>query len=170
MKNSEFEDFKNVEEVDPPGRVSEQILSRIRYDLNPSGLNVFKKLALIQFVTGIVTLMFCPQFGIGFLKNSMGLMGLLMKFGDNICMAGCGAVFLGLSALSAVVVLRPEELRVIKHNQMVQFPALALSTLGVFVCLGAPVLTTLGLAWLVGGVVGAISTLQLGSLVRSHLY
>jgi hypothetical protein len=166
MRNSEFEDFKNIEEVNPPRLVSEMILSRIRADLNPSGLTVFKKLILIQFVTGVITLMFCPQFGIGFLKNSMGLMGVLMRFGDNICMAGCGAVFLGLSALISILILRPEEVRVLKKNELVQFPILALSVLGIFTCLGAPVLTTLGMAWMIGSIIGAVSTLEVGLIIK----
>src|SRR6185312_8070245 len=117
MKNSEFEDFKNTKDISPPNWVNELIFSRIRRDLNPSGLSVFKKLAFIQLLTGIITLMFCPQLGIGFFKDNMGLMSLLMKFGDNICMAGCGALFLSISALASVIFLRPEEISVLKKNQ-----------------------------------------------------
>ncbi len=169
MKKAEFEEFKNIEEISPPNRVTKLILSRVRHDLNPSSLSVFKKLILIQLATGFITLVFCPQFGIGFLKSSMGLMGVLMKFGDNICMAGCGAVFLGLSALIATLVLRPEEVRVLKKNELVQFPILALAVLGIFTCLGAPVLTALGVAWLLGSIVGAVSTLEVGLFLKKMI-
>ncbi len=162
----EFETFKNSEEISPPKALTDNILLRVHKDLNPSGFSVFKKLAVIQFITGFITLLFCPQFGVGFF-NSLGLMGLLMRFGDTICMAGCGAVFLGLSAFAAAIILRPEEIRVIRHNQFIQFPLLALLAIGIFICVGAPILATLGVSWFLGSVVGAISTLRLGLFFRS---
>lgn len=166
--NSEFEVFKSSEEVTPPQNLSDKILAQIHSDLYPSRLAVFKKMALIQLITGVITLLFCPQFGIG-LTGHMGLMGILMKFGDHICMAGCGAVFLGLTAFTAVIFLRPEELRVLKQNQMVQFPILALAALGVFICLGAPILTTIGLSWLTGSLLGGLITLNVGQRIRFQL-
>jgi hypothetical protein len=164
MRN-EFEEFINGEEINPPKAISEKIILNVKRDLNPSGLSVFKKLTLVQFVTGIITLLFCPQFGIG-LTGSMGLMGLLMKFGDNICMAGCGAVFLGMSALFAALLLKPEEVRALEKNSLLQFSSLTLATAGIFICFGAPVLTTIGLSWFAGSLTGGLLTFKLGERLR----
>ena len=164
MKN-QFEEFINGEEIRPPESLSEKIILNIKRELNPSGLSVFKKLALLQFVTGLVTLLFCPQFGIGFTGN-MGVMGLLMKFGDNICMAGCGAVFLGVSAFLAAFLLKPEEVRVLEKNSLLQFSSLTLATAGIFICLGAPILTTIGLSWFAGSLAGGFLTFRLGERLR----
>jgi hypothetical protein len=161
----EFQDFMFGPSVDVPAAASHALLQRIGSELNPSRLEVFKKLILIQFMTGTITLFFCPQMGIGFTSYT-GLMNILMQFGEVYCMAGCGALFLGLSALLTALVLRPEELRVIKENQIVQFPVLALLTLGTFVCFGAPVLTTLGIAWLGGSLFGSFATFNIVQKIR----
>jgi len=166
MKN-EFEEFQKSAEIVPPRDISEKIISKVRSDLNPSSLSIFRKLSLIQVLTGFITLLFCPQFGIG-LTSGMGLMGILMRYGENFCMAGCGAVFLGVSALVSTIVLRPEEIRVLKKNIALQFPILALATLGVFICLGAPVISILGISWFVGSVLGGVLSFEIGQKLRSQ--
>lgn len=167
MKN-DFDEFLKSFEIAPPKNISEKILSKIRADLNPSSLTIFRKLSLIQFVTGLVTLLFCPQLGIG-LTSGMGLMGVLMRYGENLCMAGCGAVFLSGSAMASVILLRPEEIKALKKNVGLQFPILALATLGIFICLGAPVISMLGLSWFIGSVIGGILSFEVGQRLRAQL-
>src|SRR5687767_13844138 len=111
--NKEFKDFVSASELDPPKGVSSTILSKVHEDLNPLAYKVFSKLTLVHIIVGTITLLFCPQFGINILPG-MGLMGLFMKFGDTVCMMACGAVFLGSSALIASLILRPEEVKVIR--------------------------------------------------------
>jgi hypothetical protein len=164
MKN-EFEEFLKSSEIAPPQKISENIICKVKADLNPSSLSIFRKLSFIQVLTGFITLLFCPQFGIG-LTSGMGLMGVLMRYGDNVCMAGCGAIFLSGSALVSTILLRPEEVRVLKKNLALQFPILALATLGVFICLGAPVISMLGLSWFVGSVIGGVLSFEVGQKLR----
>jgi hypothetical protein len=161
----EFDDFVGDKTAGPAHLARAQFLDRVHNDLNPTMVNVLKKLILIQLGSGLLTLLFCPQLGVGFTSN-MGLMSILMSYGETYCMAGCGALFLGIGSLIAALLLRPEEVRVLRQTQLMQFPILSFLALSVFICFGAPVITVLGLAWLAGSVIGAIATFNVARVVR----
>ncbi len=161
----EFREFCAMEGMAAPKIVTENILEKIRTELNPPAASVFMKLTLIQFFVGLATLAVCPQFGLS-LTSSMGLMQYLMKYGEAVCMLGCGALFTGASVLVASFALRPEEVKVLRRNRVLQLTSLATLSLGAFVCLGGEVVATLGLVWVLGAVVGGAGLLQLGWTVR----
>lgn len=162
----EFNEFISADPIQPPKQVSNSVLSRIHADLNPSSWLVFTKLAAIHGIVGFITLLFCPQFGLG-LTDGMGLMALFMRFGQQACMLGCGAVFMSGSALAASLILRPEEVRAIKRTELLQISGLALLSMGVFIYAGAGVVVSLGLFWILGSVVGGLGTFELGYRLRA---
>jgi hypothetical protein len=165
----EFDDFLAADEIQPPKAVSLVVLSKVRRDLNPIAWLVFWKLAMIHVFVGTLTLVFCPQFGFSF-TSSMGLMNVLMRYGEAFCMFGCGALFLGVSTLVASLLLRPEEIRVIRRHEVLQLTLLASLSVGVFLCvLGGGVIAALTGVWLVGSIIGGVATLELGWAIRSHL-
>ena len=163
---AEFDLFLSSQEIQPPIKVSEQILSGIRADLCPAGQLVFAKASLIHLVVGLVTLLFCPQFGFSFTPTE-GLMSLLMTFGEGVCMFGCGAIFLGSSALVSSLVLRPEEVNVIRKTEWIHFGLLAAISMILFLYFSLPVLTAMGAIWLLGSILGAVVSLELGWKVRA---
>lgn len=164
----EFQEFTQAQEIAPPTKVTERILAHVDLALNPAWWSVLSKLALIQVIVGAVTLLFCPQFGIN-LGGGAGLMGVFMRWGEEACMLGCGAVFLGTSALVSSLVLRPEEVKVIRRTELLQFSILGLLSIAVFIFAGATAIGTLALFWLVGSILGGLTTLELGWLVRSQI-
>jgi hypothetical protein len=137
-------------------------------DLNPAIWLVAAKLSVIHLVMGTFTLLFCPQFGIN-LGGGMGMMGLLMKYGDQACMLGCGAVFMSGSALIASAVLRAEEVRKIRQTELLLFPALGLFSIGAMICAGGELAMGLAFFWFVGSILGGLATLELGWLIRSKI-
>ena len=161
----EYQEFLAAEPVSPPEALSESIISRVRRDLNPSAWLVFSKLTLVHVFVGTVTLLFCPQFGFS-PSGGMGLMALFMKFGEEACMLGCGAVFMSGSALMAAIVLRPEQVRVIRKTRFLQISSLALLSMAVFVCAGAGLLISMGLFWVLGSVLGGLVSLEIGWALR----
>ncbi len=163
----EYQDFLAGPVVMPPAHISESILARIHSDLNPSAWRVFSKLSLIHLIIGTITLLFCPQFGLGF-TDGIGLMALFMRFGDQVCMLGCGAVFMGGSALTASLMLRSEEVRTIRQTELLQISVLALLSMGVFICTGAGVVAGLGIFWVLGSILGGLGTLELGWAIRNR--
>jgi hypothetical protein len=171
-KNNSFfgwkQDLAEFASVDPatlPIGLSDSVTGTILNELRPSALKVFGKITFIQFFVGLVTLLFCPQFGLS-LTSSMGLMPYLMKYGESVCMLGCGALFMGASLLSASFLLKPEEVRVLKSQALLQLPLLCTLSLGVLICVGAEIALVLGFVWGVGAVTAGISTLELGWSVR----
>ena len=145
--NRDFEEFMAIEPKSPPPMTSSVLLGRIASELNPKKIIIFLKLAVIQTVSGAVTLLFCPQFGIS-PTGMHGLMQLLSHLGEKVCMFGCGALFIGTSLLVSSMVLRPEEIRVLRKSPML-FPALlSFLALAVFLCLGSEVFESVTAAWI----------------------
>lgn len=144
---------------------AQNMLDQIHTQMNPPTLNVFAKLSFVQLLAGFVTLLFCPQFGIE-LTSSMGLMPYLMKYGEAACMLGCGAFFTGTSLFATSLLLRTEEIRVLKQNQNLQLLMLSGLSLGVLICFGAEVIASLGLIWIFGSLIGGILSLELGWKLR----
>jgi hypothetical protein len=99
----------------------------------------------------------------------MGLMPYLIKFGDSICMLGCGALFTGFSFFIASLALRPEEIRVFKQNEILQLVTIASLSLGAFLCVGGEVVASLGLIWIFGALIGGALSLEAGWTLRKNL-
>lgn len=163
----EFAEFAAAEAVPVPTEISETILNKVSSDLHPSGIRVFLKTAALQTVLGFVTLLFCPQFGIS-LTSSSGIMPYLMKYGDSVCMLGCGAVFTSLSLLAASLLLKPEEVRALKERQVLQLGFLVVLSLFAFMFLGGEVALSVAVAWSLGAIIGGALSLEAGWSVRMH--
>lgn len=111
----EFHEFLTLKEIQPPQHLDKVILRKVHEYLNPSKTRIFSKLTLIHAVVGTLTLFICPQFGFSPV-NHVGILNFLMRFGDPVCMFGCGAVFLRMSSLAASFFLHAEEIRVIRKT------------------------------------------------------
>lgn len=165
----DFNAFLSAEEVAPPRVLSDALFSRFSADLNPSAWKVFARVAGIHTIVGALSLIFvCPQFGISPLGHT-AVMEWFMQFGHEVCMLGCGAVFLGGSSLAMSLVLRPAELQVIRRTKVVQMGVLACLSIGAFLCLGAGIVASLASFWVFGSLVGGIVSLELGSAIRSRI-
>lgn len=161
-------EFMAVEPVSVPKAVETSVFSLIDEALHPSPLKVFVRVALIQFVVGSFTLLFCPQFGVSFL-SSHGIMPFLMQFGESVCMLGCGAIFTSLSLLLVSFLLRPEEIRSLRRHEVLHLFSLSTLSLGALLCLGGEIVFTLGLVWLLGAMIGGAATLELGWFIRRKI-
>lgn len=162
----EFQEFMVVESSPPPKGLTDQISAKILSDLNPSPWKIFFKLGLIHTLVGSSTLLICPQFGVG---PGMELMKYLMKLGPHVCMFGCGVLFLSVSILVSVFVLRSEEIRAFRKTRLLQLPVLGLASMGVFLCFGAQIIAELALVWILGSVLGALGSFELGWILRERL-
>jgi hypothetical protein len=161
----EFTEFAASEAAEVPSGISELLVAQVRSDLHPGLFLVFTKVALIHTLVGAMTLLACPQFGIS-LTGNHGLMPYLMQYGENICMLGCGAFFTALSLLAASLLLRPEEVRVFKGNQILQLASLATYSIGAFLFLGGEVVVALALIWSLGAILGGALMLEAGWACR----
>lgn len=171
MKDSkwtqDFEDFVKSSPVTPPTQVTQAIFEKVYQDLHPTFSKVFLKIVGIHFLMGATTLLFCPQFGLGF-TSGMGLMGFLMRWGDALCMMGCGAFFMTGSLLLASLMLRPEELRVFRKKEIYSIAALGVLSIIVFMLSGATVIASLAGFWMIGSVLGGWGTFEAGWAFRQR--
>ena len=166
---NDFEAFLTAEESKPPEVLTEALFTQIRQDLNPSAWKVFSRISAIHTVAGALSLVFvCPQFGISPLGHT-ALMEWFMQFGHEVCMIACGSVFMGGSALAMSFLLTTEEVRVIRRTRLVQLGTLALLSIGAFLCVGAGIVVSLALFWILGSLAGGWATLELGLALRARL-
>ncbi len=167
--NQEFQAFLQAEEARPPQGLSEHILSQVHGDLHPSAWKILGKLSLIHLVVANLTLLFCPQFGVGWTKH-LGLLSALMNLGHTVCMASCGMIFVGLSLLAASLLLYPEELRALRKKAAFQVASISLLSLAVLICFGATMVWTVGLAWFGGALLGGLVSVELVFRTRRHIW
>jgi hypothetical protein len=161
----EFQTFIYSNEISPSNKVSSDLLSIIQADLNPSIYKLFVKLILTHFIIGTLILFICPQFEIS-LFNGLGLTAIFMHFGEVACSLACGAVFLGSSAFATSLFFKPEEIRIIKKSKFLVFSLLSILSIGVFISVGATVVISLGLAWIIGSIAGGLISFELGWILR----
>ncbi|MCB0308137.1 MAG: hypothetical protein KDD48_02105 [Bdellovibrionales bacterium] len=162
----EFQKFMEADSMSPPKGVRETIFEKVKTDLNPPSWKIFFKLGFVHMIVGSLTLFICPQFNVG---QGLGLMKLLMKLGPHICMFGCGVFFLGSSFLVSAFLLRPEEVRVLRKTLLLQLSILGLSSLGVFICMGATIVFNIAFVWIIGSILGGFASLELGWRIRQWL-
>jgi len=164
----EFRSFLEAEEIHPPMAVQEAVLARVKLDLNPSFANVFLRVLAIHGVLSLVTLSICSQFGLQ-LFPLLDLMNTFMAFaGHTYCMAFCGALFVGASALSLSFVLTPEQVKALRKNSLLQFSILSFLSLGVFLFFGAEILLIPASLWLVGALTAGVLSVEIGWNVRAR--
>lgn len=165
----EFKEFVDEPAFDPPASLSERVLTEVHRKLNPNSWLVFSKLSLVHFFGGLITLSMCPQFGINLLGTDLGLIKIFYRFGTYGCVTACGALFISLTTILALITLRPEEIRKVRQLWFLQIATLSLLSLGVFLMLDADILWSFATFWIIGGLLGGLMTLEVGMLAQRKL-
>jgi len=167
-QKNDYEDFISAEDFNPPKILSEKIFLQVAADLHPSPWSVFTKLSLLHFISALVTLSICPQFGFRLAGSGPGLMEYFMIFGHVGCFFACGTFFLGTSLLLAVLTLKTEELSTIRSHRWVQVLSLIFLSLGFFIMLQTEIVFGFAGAWIFGTIFGSMSMLELGWTLRKR--
>lgn len=152
----DFKDFAACENVIVPEALSNRILLKIKKDLNPSAWLVFAKILAIHSVVGTLSLGICNQFGMNPFNTDISLMNYFMKYGHTVCMTLCGALFISLSIGFALMLLNKNEILVFKKNSFIQVFCISLLSLATFLILGEEITLSIGVMWLLGGIVGGL--------------
>lgn len=135
----DFKDFANSGES-PPRNISDSIRGRVHQALHPSLERVIAKLLPVQLLAGALTLLICPQLGVGAaLFGPHGLvMPLFMPLGDLACAGLCGALYLSLSTALGLAFLTKEEVRAVSERGYLHITVLvAVSFAGLMLSGGA---------------------------------
>lgn len=163
----EFREFVRSEST-VPKELSEKILNFVRRDLTPSSIFVFTKILFIHFFIGTLSLAVCDQFGINPFNTSFSLAHYFMKAGHSFCMTLCGFLFLGLTTFASWFILDRNEFLVLKQNSFLQIFFLSLLSLGFFLLLGAKIVFSSGIFWLLGSLLGGIVLVNLIANLQPH--
>lgn len=156
----EFAQFLKASEVNPPAHSLDPLLAHVRSDLNPATGKVMAQLAAIHVVVGGLTLIFCPQLGVGPLGGGHGLMSLFMSFGPIGCAWACGLLFLGASHAVAALLLGRAELRKAIAMGWVPVSCLAALSLAVLIIAGGSASLAVYLNWWLASLVGGVAALR----------
>lgn len=162
---SSYVDFLSVQEIVPPNHLNENVFSQVEAILSPSPFLVLGRLGLIVFFVGLLNLVLCPQFGVGFVRES-GLFEFFMTFGHHACKVFCGAFFLGSGLFISTIFLKIEDLKVIRLYRFLQISALSSITLVLFVAAGGSVYFTAAIYWFLGALLGGITCFEAGFKLR----
>ncbi len=152
---NEYEKFLQAEDTAVPKETSNQVLSRLLDLVNPSAWSVFVKVLCIQSVVGFLSMSVCHQFGMNPFGTEFSLDRWFMEmWGHNICMVGCGVLFLSAGVITACSFLSIEEVRTLRRHQLLQNFLFAVISLGIFMACGVEMAITLSGLWILGGFIG----------------
>lgn len=163
----DFQEFVQSEGTPVPENISKAIFDRVHRDLNPSAWLLFAKLLGVHSVVGTLSLAICNQFGINPFQTNFSLSDYFMKFGHSTCMLLCGVLFVGSSILLSRMLIRPEEIRVLRKNAWLEVFGLSMISLGVFAALGAEITLAVGILWFVGAMLGGTTIAMIPKSMRS---
>lgn len=166
----EYSEFINSPGVNPPADLDDKIINFVKSELDPNGWLVFSKLSLLHLLGGLLTLSFCPQFGVNIFGSDYGLTRYLFKLGPYGCTAACGALFIGITIILASLFLTQDEMKKIRKYLPLQLVAIALLSLGAFIMLDAVILFSFGAAWIAGGLIGGMAIFETGLFVRKNVF
>lgn len=155
----DFMEFTACEDIAVPEELSNRILMKIKNDLNPSAWLVFAKMVGIQAIVGTLSLGVCNQFGMNPFNTEISLMNYFMKYGHTVCMTLCGFLFIGLGVTFALMFLNKDEIRAFKKNSLIQVFCLSVFSLVGFLTFGADIVLSFGLMWLLGGLLGGLTSM-----------
>ena len=165
-ERDEFNEFLAATPVAPPDHTSKQIFTRIRRDLEPSPARVSLKIYATGLIVGLASMFVCPQFGLGFGPFGHLLHGIFMAYGDKVCAATCGALFLLITTSAGLLVLTPAERRIARTRALFQSLAMTMGFLVLFKILGAEVALDLAVLWLGAAVLSGFAVLSCNPMGR----
>lgn len=134
MKNenqNDFLEFLTSHEA-PPSSLKALTQKDIVFTLNKK--SIITKFIFFQLIGTLITLTFCPQFGIG-LQDGHGVAHYFRMLGDGACAAFCGSLFLLAGNLSAFLSMDSDQIFWIwKHYkiELIFVPALLWALLMLF--------------------------------------
>ncbi|MBU0944469.1 MAG: hypothetical protein KJ804_10325 [Proteobacteria bacterium] len=161
----EFLEFVNSGPISPPAYLTEKVKDAVCQDLKPAIWKIFSKLAVIQTVCATLTLIFCPQFEVGFVKHDH--LAALVQHSEGFgFMIVCGFIFLGGGAVIAPFLINQTEMKAIEKSVFIYFPTVALLAVLFFYSFGAGIDWSLAFPWFLGGTLGSLTGFELVKYFR----
>lgn len=152
----EFAEFVQAEPVAPSNDIDERVTRMVANDLMPAPMKVYSKFALIETFSGLLTLIICPQFGLGFNRHNELLHSLHSMTTPAMFYLFCGLFFVILGAGVSGLVLNHNEIRTVGDYKFLFFAAYSTLAYLILVTLGTEVFVLSSVVWILGAFVGNI--------------
>ena len=153
---NDLNDFSSSNSFDAPIDIKNSILNYVEKELHPSRVGVFLKLITIQFIVGILTMIFCPQYKLSFTHNYDLFHYFHHTFGEQVCMIICGSIFIGSGAIIAAQILNKPEIKVIRNYKPLFYIAMSSIFASLFVFISTSAYLSLVPFWLIGASLSGI--------------
>lgn len=109
--NKDYTSFEQCKESTVPEDLTNKVLETIEKKINPPVQNTIGKAFFLQTISGFLTLLFCPQFGLS-LSGYSDLFDFLHRtFGNTICTIICSFIFILPGVIVTVNTLTSDEIR-----------------------------------------------------------
>ena len=157
-RTTEFEEFISFlgQNADPPAILESNLITKIRKALNPPLSSILAKLFLFHVLGSLVTLVFCPQFGLSLFAPLGIVPDFLMRIHPALCFFGCGLTWMLGGQGLAYAYFTIDEQRVLGRYRWGTAFTIILLTILLFACVGEIQFDEWFLLWLLGGVVVVI--------------
>ncbi len=157
-----------MSDIKIPSALNDQILGKIKNELQPNMLHLLLKVFLIHAVTAVFTLAVCPQFGFKTFNFDINLMHSFMFFGMPFCYLLCGVFFTASSILSAGLILKRDEFRALRYQKIASSLLLILSSVSFFIIMKPELFVEFSIMWLIGAAIGTATTLEISGRVLAR--
>lgn len=107
MKNKEFLEFLTESEQVPAHL---KVMTQKDISLSFKAREIMLKFLSYQVLGAIISLAFCPQFGLSFFVEGHGITHHLRMIGDFACALFCGSLMLSVGSIIALLSMKGEEL------------------------------------------------------------
>ena len=151
-----------------PKSLTLKIQQNIGTRLKPKLSLLIPKLFATHAITAVITLSVCPQFGFKLFKLPINLMNSIMFMGMPACYFLCGLFFTATSLLVASIVLKRDEIRMLRFHKILSCSAIILGSIGFFSIMNPNLFLEFSILWLLGAMVGVIGTLEVSSRVLTR--
>jgi hypothetical protein len=150
-----IQDIKTAKSGELTEKFQASFTQRVAQDFNPSWINVSLNLIGIHFVSSLMTLSICPQFGVRLVGQGHGLMAYFMPLGMLGCFTLCGLFYLMVTTALTKFFFNHAQWRKLKESYVLYMLSLSLSSLLLFSFIQGLFILHLSLAWLAGALIGA---------------
>lgn len=108
MGIKDYFNFQNSS-ANVPAHLDQIIINKVQAQSRIDWLMVLTKVSLIYLMGGLVTLSFCPQFGLNPFKASIHATHLFLSYGQWACGLYCGAIFMSAGSLLSLILLNKKD-------------------------------------------------------------
>ena len=110
--------------------IDSDVVSIISHKLKPSTVRVLAKLIVVSLSSAFLTLLICPQFGIGGFDFGHRLFHWFHGMGELICGVYCASIFFGFATLASGILMNSSEKK--RMGEKFLFPILVVPTVLMF--------------------------------------